>query len=181
MSPVIFTRWIVLTGAPCSGKTSIIRELERRGFSVIHETARALIQAELKKGRRLLEIRADPLTFQRRVLNRKAALEAALPPDRTVFLDRGLPDSIAYFRFHGLDPAPAVAAASRFRYRAVMLLDRLPLEPDPVRSEDPAAAARLEELLRTAYEALGYPVQRVPVRPLRERTDRVLRWVDRLA
>jgi predicted ATPase len=181
MPSAIPTRWVALTGAPSSGKTAVIQELERRGFSVVHETARALIQAELDRGRPLSEIRADPLTLQRRVLDRKAALEAALPPGETVFLDRGLPDSIAYFRFHGLDPAPAVAAASRFRYRTIMLLDRLPLEPDPVRSEDPAAAARLEELLRTAYEALGYPVQRVPVRPLRERTDRVLRWVDRLA
>ena len=33
----IATNWHVITGAPCSGKTTVIRELERRGYSVVHE------------------------------------------------------------------------------------------------------------------------------------------------
>ncbi|MBW2239191.1 MAG: AAA family ATPase [Deltaproteobacteria bacterium] len=31
------TNWHVITGAPCSGKTSVICELERRGHPVVHE------------------------------------------------------------------------------------------------------------------------------------------------
>ncbi len=55
------TRWHVITGAPCSGKTTVIRDLERRGFRVVHETARAWIEEELQKGRTMAEIRRDPL------------------------------------------------------------------------------------------------------------------------
>lgn len=41
----------ILTGAPSSGKTSIITELEKSGSAVIHETATDLIKIEQQKGR----------------------------------------------------------------------------------------------------------------------------------
>jgi predicted ATPase len=40
------TNWYVITGAPCSGKTSVIRELEKRGYRVVHEVARAYIEGK---------------------------------------------------------------------------------------------------------------------------------------
>lgn len=174
--PPIPTRWVALTGAPCSGKTTVIRELERRGAPVVHETARALIEAELKRGRTLDRVRADPLDFQRRVLRRKIAGEDGLRPGRAVFLDRGVPDSVAYFRLHGLDPAEAFAAGERFRYRAVLLLERLPFRRDAARNESEPDAARLESLLVAAYEEMDYPLRRVPVLPVAERVDFVLRF-----
>ncbi|MFP4030570.1 MAG: AAA family ATPase [Desulfococcaceae bacterium] len=67
MSPSpISTRRIVSTGAPCSGKTTLLEALARRGFAVVPETARALIESELRQGRTLEQIRRDPLAFQRR-------------------------------------------------------------------------------------------------------------------
>jgi predicted ATPase len=47
------TRWCVLTGAPCAGKTAVINELERRGHGVVHEVARAHVEAKLAEGRRI--------------------------------------------------------------------------------------------------------------------------------
>ena len=40
----------VFTGAPGSGKTSVIEELEKRGYSVIHESATDVVAHELIKG-----------------------------------------------------------------------------------------------------------------------------------
>ena len=34
------TNWHVITGAPCSGKTGVIRELGQLGHLVVHEVAR---------------------------------------------------------------------------------------------------------------------------------------------
>ena len=45
------TNWYVITGAPSSGKSSVIRELENLGYRVVHEVARAYIEEELKKGK----------------------------------------------------------------------------------------------------------------------------------
>lgn len=173
----IFTRWIVLTGAPCSGKTSLLAELARRGHAVVPETARALIESGLAQGQSLDQIRSDPLEFQRRVLRRGLQTANALPPGQPFFLDRGILDCAAYLRFHGLDPAEAFAAAGRFRYAGVLLLDRLPFQKDAVRYEDDAAAARLEKLLLEAYREAGYRVFRLPVLPLGERAGRAAAFV----
>ena len=62
--PVRSTRWCVITGAPSSGKTAVILDLERRGFRVVHEAARAYIEQELEKGRRLQEVKSDRLHFE---------------------------------------------------------------------------------------------------------------------
>jgi predicted ATPase len=62
------TKWSVITGAPCSGKTAVIRVLEQQGHKVVHEVARAYIDNELKKGKALTEIKADEWLFERHIL-----------------------------------------------------------------------------------------------------------------
>lgn len=168
------TRWVVITGAPCSGKTSTINELEGQGYEVVHETARALINESLAKGLSLSAIKADELSFERNVLAAKIKAESALNPNSRVFLDRAIPDSIAYFKKAGFDITEPLESSSRFRYEKVFLLKRLPFAKDAVRSEDEATAERLELLLFEYYGMLGYHVIPVPIMPPADRTAFVL-------
>ena len=85
--PVRSTRWCVITGAPSSGKTAVIVQLERRGCRIVHEVARAYIEEELEKGRTLQSIKADPLDFERRILLRKMDIESHLPAAERLYLD----------------------------------------------------------------------------------------------
>jgi predicted ATPase len=171
---VRITNWAVLTGAPCSGKTAVINELARRGYPVVEEAARRFIQEQLAKGLRIADIKTDPRVFEGRIFRSKLAIEAALPAERLAFLDRALPDSIAYYRLEGLDPQEPLDCCRRVRYRWVFLLARLDFVADAVRSEPPAAAARIERLIVHAYGQLGYRLVQVPVMPVAERTDFVL-------
>ena len=98
------TNWCIITGAPCSGKTAVIDEIKRRGIRVIHEVARAYIDRQLKKGLQLRQIKTDALQFERHILHEKVRIQASLPATATIFFDRGIPDSIAYFKLEGLDP-----------------------------------------------------------------------------
>ena len=170
------TEWCAITGAPSSGKTSVIEELARRGHAVQGEVARELIQTDLKAGKSLSEIRDKDHVqqLQRRILDVKLARERELDPKRLVFMDRGLPDSIAYFRLAGLDPSPAVEASKIFRYRAVFLLERLPLVKDGVRTEDDRQAAAIENMIVADYGSLGYDITRVPVLGIAPRADFIL-------
>jgi predicted ATPase len=172
------TCWYVITGAPCAGKTSVIRCLAASGYAVVHETARAYIEEGLAAGRTLAQIREDELAFERVILRRKIALEAGLDPRHTLFFDRGIPDSIAYFRNAGLDTAECFAAAARLRYAGVFVLARLKLKDDPVRAEDDLGAARLEALIEAAYRQLGYRPVRIPLRPVEERTALILSQIE---
>jgi predicted ATPase len=173
-APVRLTCWTVITGAPCSGKTSVIADLARRGFGVVPEAARAHIDTELRKGRPLLAIKSDPRRIESLIFKAKLRIEARLPADEPLFLDRALPDSIAYYLLEGLDPAEPRRQSLRTRYRRVFLFERLDFVKDPVRSEDSRTAARIERLIAAAYRELGYAIVRVPVLPIPARTEFIL-------
>lgn len=171
------TNWVAITGAPSSGKTSVIDELARSGYAVQPEIARAYIEEKLAAGLSLDDVRG-PLHVQRmqqEIFARAMAAEDNEEPERLLFLDRGLPDLLAYYRLVGLDTAPVAAALRHFRYRAVFQLDRLPVQHDDVRSEDDAAAQQLGEMFAADYAAAGYDVVHVPVMPVGARCDFILR------
>jgi predicted ATPase len=170
----IQTRWCVLTGAPCSGKTAVINELARRGHGVVHETARAHIETRLAEGRTLEQIRSNESSFEHLILAKKKAIEENLDPEKAVFFDRGVPDSIAYFRLAGLNPSEPMAIGRRRQYLKVFLLDRLPVKIDSVRKENEQEANAIESLLIECYRDLGYQVIRIPVAAVSVRADFVL-------
>ncbi len=171
------TNWYVITGAPCSGKTAVIHELERRGYAVIHEVARAYIDAEIAKGKNLRQIKADLPAFEGRILKIKIRTEAALDPDRIVFWDRAVPDSIAYFQLAGLDTAEVFRNSFTFHYKQIFLFERIRFKTDTVRSEDDQTAADLDRLLAAAYRRLGYKPLKVPLLPVDERVDFILKRI----
>jgi predicted ATPase len=170
-----FTRWVVITGAPSSGKTSVIEDLRARGYAVQAEVARELIEECLRRGLSVEEMRKDGgKRLQKDILRVKMARETALGPEACVFMDRGMPDSISYFRLAGLDVALAAQACRTFRYKAVFIFDRLPLVRDGVRSEDENMAQEIDGMLRGDYASLGYEPVAVPVMPVGARSDFIL-------
>ena len=170
--------WHVITGAPCSGKTSVIRELERQGFQVVHEVARASIDRQLSQGQRLVQIKADILRFERHILHAKVKIESSLTKAGPIFFDRGVPDSIAYYVLEGLDPAEPLKHSCKTVYSKIFFFERFELLQDDVRSEDEEIAARLNDLLLDAYKKVGYNVIMVPVMPVMDRVNLVLEAVQ---
>jgi len=171
------TNWHVITGAPCAGKTAVILELEYRGYAVVHEVARAYIDAEIGKGRDMRQIKTDLPAFEGHILKTKARIESGLDPDAVVFLDRAVPDSIAYCQLAGLDPAEPIKSSSVFCYRQILLFERIRFKTDAVRSEDDRIAASLDRLLEAAYCKLGYRPVRVPLMPIDERVDFIMKRI----
>lgn len=169
------TRWYVITGGPSSGKTTTVDLLRRRGYRTTIEDARHYIDLQRLGGRTVEEIRSRQDDFQRQVLSMQLEQEAALDPDEVVFLDRAIPDSLAYYRFLGLEPDPAlIEALARVRYARAFVMDLLPLHHDYARTEDSAAQRRIHDLLVEVYSSLPIPVVRVPVLPPDERVDFIL-------
>ena len=173
-APTRTTTWYVITGAPCSGKTAVIKQLEQRGYAVVHEVARAYIDAGLAQGKTLEQIKADEWGFERHILMAKVKLEAGLASDDVIFLDRAVPDSIAYYKLCGLDPAEPRQKSRTVRYRKIFLFERLTFLIDPVRSEDETTADRLGRLIEESYQSLGYKLIHVPPAGIAERTEFVL-------
>ena len=85
---------IIITGAPCTGKTTILQTLAKMGYSTFDEVAREVIKQELHKG-------SDVLPWQ----NINAFSKAVLPfqinnfkkaVEGLNFYDRGILDIAAY-------------------------------------------------------------------------------------
>ena len=169
------TNWYVITGAPCSGKTAVINKLEQRGYSVVHEAARAHIDAELAKGKTLEQIKADEWAFERHILMAKVKLEAKLARNSLIFFDRAVPDSIAYYKLCGLDPTEPEQKSRTVRYQKIFLFERLTFLADPVRSEDERTADRLSQLIEESYQALAYEIIYVPLQSVEDRTEFILK------
>lgn len=99
----IQTNWYVITGGPSTGKTTIIDLLQKSGYNTTIEHARHYIDTMRDEGNSVEEIRRNKRKFQLGVLDMQIAQEASLNKDDIVFLDRAIPDALAYYRFLQLD------------------------------------------------------------------------------
>lgn len=172
------TNWYVITGGPSSGKTTTVNLLREGGFTTTIEHARHYLDLKRIQGETVEAVRARRYQFQRGVLDMQLEQEASLDPEETVFLDRALPDSLAYYRFLGLDPDPRLLdALTRVSYRRVFVLDLLPLARDYARTEDAPAQRHIHDLITEVYNDL--PIEMVTV-PVLSPADRVAFILDRL-
>jgi predicted ATPase len=168
------TSWHAITGAPCSGKTTLIGALADRGFRTVPESGRAYVKGEMTKGRTTDEIFEDGVTVQRGVLDLQLRAERRLPVNEGAFLDGASPSCLTYLRVMGLDPNALLAECFHYRYASVFLLDRFPFQKDGVRFEDDATAGFIDEWLFRDYSALGYRIVRVPVLSIEDRLTFIL-------
>lgn len=169
------TNWYVITGGPCSGKTTIVNMLAERGYKTTIEDARHYIDTQLADGKTVKEIRKHQSDFQLKVLNMQIDQESSLSPDELVFLDRAIPDALAYYRFLDLpEDEELIKMLAVVSYRKIFILDYLPLVEDYARHEDAAAQRKIHKLITAVYESLPFPVVHVPVLPPQQRVDYIL-------
>lgn len=168
------TNWIVITGAPSSGKTKTIEFLERKGYYVVHEAARILIDDELKIGKKIEEIRVDEIAFNQKVLQMKIKIEESISENQLHFFDRGIPDSIAYAELYGENTLLAKQSSIKKRYKTIFQLNPLPFEKDYARMENEEHFKKLDKLIYNAYSDLGYSINRVPVMSIEKRVEFIL-------
>lgn len=167
--------WFVLTGGPCAGKTTLVREFEADGVRVVHESARVIIEKGMAEGRSLDEIRADPAQFTRDIIALDTANLDVHPSSERVFFDRSIIDNIGYHAHLGLEPAAELrAACERARFAKVFILDIVNYAQDYARNESPEEALAIQNALENAYREYNIPVVNVPVLPVEERVAFVL-------
>lgn len=172
----IQTEWVVITGGPSSGKTSVINRLKELGYKTVPEAAEELIEEERAKGKKTEDIRVSEEEFTKLVFYKKLEKETRLSAGSLTFLDRGLPDTIAYGQADKYDISYALndPRLNVNKYKKVFLLDLVPFEQTEIRIEDKAFAERVDQELSDAYKSLGYDVVRVPALPgatLKEKVD----------
>ena len=172
----IKTNWYVITGGPSSGKTTTVNLFKERGYITIFEHARHYLDTQRLQGKTIEDVRKQQREFQLGVLDMQIEQENQILPDVLVFLDRAIPDALAYYRFLNLPVDEKLTKALRtVSYKKIFILDCLPLVNDYARSEDDIAQKKIHTLLTEVYEALPFPIVKVPVLPPDERVDLILK------
>lgn len=169
---------IVLTGAPGTGKSTIIYELELRGHACMHEISREVTLEARKNGTEQLFL-TEPLLFSDMLLNgRTEQFNKIIEGGKgMVFFDRGIPDVHAYMNYIGLNyPDKYLKISNKNRYDFVFLMP--PWEEiyitDSERYESFEQALAIHNHLLRTYESLDYSVVEVPTGSVIERTDYIL-------
>jgi predicted ATPase len=171
----IQTNWFALTGPPCAGKTTVIKALESLGLPVIHERGRFVIESALAEGFSTDEIFSSQQLLQETILKAKIIAHLENPPLKLTILEDGIPESLAYFRIENLEIAAISHIFNLFRYQKIFYLDALPLINDPARPHSQEKTDLLGEMKKQIHLELGYEVIEIPVLPLPERIDLILK------
>jgi len=167
--------WYVITGAPSSGKTTTLKYLKKKGHKVYFEWARIYIDEEMKKGKTLKEIRKDERLFQGKILKLKEDFEEKLNPKNLIFMERGIPDSMAYMKMLGAGKNKRLKTAlKKCNYRKIFLMELIKYETDYARTESQEEAMILDELIEKSYLDLGIEVVRVPKLSVSKRVKFIL-------
>jgi predicted ATPase len=167
--------WYVITGGPSTGKTTVIDLLAKAGYRTTIEEARHYIDIKGAQGESPEVARENNRLFQENILTLQINLENTLDPKEITFLDRALPDELAYYKYLGLTPDKRLTdALSKAHYKKVFVLDLLPLHHDYARVEDIPAQHAIQQMITEVYRDRPEPVVRVPVMPAEARVKFIL-------
>jgi len=112
----IMTRNIILTGAMGSGKSTVLKLLNRKGFITVEEPARPIL-AEQRSIEGVGVPDKNPELFVQLLLSRAIfQYKMMQEKDNLVIYDRGIPDNIGYAEIFRLETKSAEIASKLFRY-----------------------------------------------------------------
>lgn len=171
----------IITGAPGTGKSTIIESLKDLGLPVFEEIARKVIAQEVTKGTDHLPW-ANVEEFSKIVLSQMLAQKEQHENLSKSFLDRGIPDIIGYLHHSDKTPDPMYEAyLKEFNYNKKVFFTPIWEEiyrNDNERIETISQAHQISDTLYNTYQSLGFNIILVPKISIKERVDFILSEVD---
>lgn len=174
---------VVIIGGPGTGKTTIIDGLLSMGYCCYPEISREVTMEAKKQGIEQLFLE-NPLLFSELLLEgrKKQYKNAILESHEIVFLDRGIPDVLAYMHYIG-DSYPAFfdVACREHQYTKIFILP--PWEEiyvsDEERYENYEQAKLIYNHLTETYQNYGYSLIEVPKASVEKRIHFILEAISK--
>ncbi|NOQ26050.1 MAG: AAA family ATPase [Bacteroidales bacterium] len=152
----------IITGAPGTGKSSVLNELMKKGYACFSEVSREIIKKQQELGGDLLPWR-NLKDFAEECYN-KMLTDCENAQKGINFFDRGIPDIIAYLKRRNLE-------ISTFYFKKLDCYEVhvffCPVWSeifvnDPQRAESFNEALILEKHLLETYQSLGFKIYKMP-------------------
>lgn len=178
LSEIIFKPNLhVITGGPGCGKTTLLRGLQKRGFPVIEEAARKIIQEQVEQNGTALPW-CDVELYTQLMLARSIESFLDSNSDSEIFCDRGIPDTLCYACLIRLPEILEITrACERLRYnRRVFMLPPWPeiYHTDTERKQAFAEAVEVHRQMTSVYRDCDYEIIEVPRAEIEVRAEFVL-------
>ncbi|QEM82422.1 AAA family ATPase [Halomonas binhaiensis] len=163
----------VITGAPGSGKSSLLEALAKQGIRYMPEAGRAIIQDQVViKGSALPW--ADRSLFAELMLNWELrSYREARDMAEPILMDRGVVDVLGYLTLCNLPiPDHVKRAADQYRYNQQVFIAPYWAEifgQDAERKQDRAEAEATYQVMARTYAELGYELIQLPLASIEER------------
>ena len=170
-------RFVVISGCSGGGKSSLVAELGRRGYSIVEEPGRRIVREESDCGGSALPWE-DTASFLRRAIAMSLADRvSACAREGWVFFDRGVVDAAAGLQHLTGEKVLASPGATHRYHQRVFLTPPWPeiYLTDPERRHGFDAAVAEYSRLLEIYPSLDYEVFILPKSGVRERADFVLK------
>ncbi len=167
-----------ITGGPGCGKSTVLKALEIwHGEHIVKEVAQDYI--ELKQANGTKEPWMEP-DFQDEILRIQLQRNARVHPNaERVFLDRDVPDGLAYAPLRTPIYERITAATGLEGITKVFLIENMgSTETNEMRHEDQTEALELERKLEQVYKTLGHEPIRIPTGTPKERVDTLLAHLE---
>jgi predicted ATPase len=171
----------VITGGPGAGKTSLLRELARRGLICVPEVARQIIQEQVASQGDAVPW-GNTARYVEIMLSRSIAEFTRHSGARQpTFFDRGIPDVLCYARLIDLQPDEIQRACNGYRYNRLVFMAP-PWEEiytmDAERKQTFAEAIETHRVMEQSYRDCAYEVVELPRVSAERRAEFVLRQIS---
>jgi len=179
---------IVLTGGPCSGKSSLIEALSKRGYDTVPEQAITVIEQLIQTWGEDAFTKWKTLNtpaFQQLIFNAQRKIENQITPKECCFFDRGMLDPLAYLIHNGLPtPDTMLYISKQASYDMVIVCDTLnsfDQRKHTGRTESKTESIKIGNLISQTYLRAGFHVIRLSEASIEERTEIVLALMEQLS
>ena len=167
----------IITGAPGTGKTSIIKELKNRDFRCIDENSREIIAEQIKNGGEILPWR-NQIAFENQISNMRTEQYLATTGNSIHFFDRSAIDCIAYLALSNLGVTPQIMqSVKNCNFNKTVfytpIWEQIYIN-DSERKENLEQAKKIEKAIINAYQSQGYKLVEIPKISIKERADFII-------
>jgi predicted ATPase len=175
--------YFILTGAIGSGKSTILKELQKRSFTCVDEAARQILKEQRDiHGKGTPE--QDPELFTYLLLSRSIyQYRQMIDSPGSVIFDRGIPDNVGYADLFKMNNHPFVNASNQYRYnRHVFFLQAWKeiYKNDDERKMTFKQSEIFGNRIREIYVKLGYSLIEVPSGSPGFRTEFIINSLTKL-